>query len=95
MHQRRRSDPLAFDKLLSEKEVAVLELVGDLKTDAEIAKALGVSEQTILKYRSNIGAKLGVAPRVELERYAQEHGFKRSILTRSRPERGEDARQDG
>ncbi len=71
----RRRDPIAFDKVLTEREQAVLILVGVPLTDTEIAAQLGITEDTVEKHRFNILKKLELAGTAELVRYAREHGF--------------------
>ena len=50
---------------LSPREVDVLRLVVDAKTNGEIAVAMGISEKTVEKHMEAIFRKLGVASRVE------------------------------
>jgi DNA-binding NarL/FixJ family response regulator len=71
----RRSDPIAFDKVLTERERAVLILVGVPLTDTEIATQLGITEDTVEKHRFNILKKLELSSTAELVRYARDHGF--------------------
>jgi DNA-binding NarL/FixJ family response regulator len=71
----RHRDPHAFDKLLTERERAVLTLVSLPLTDAEISTELGISEETVEKHRFNILRKLDLRTTTELVRYAREHGF--------------------
>ncbi len=71
----RLRNPDSFDKLLTSRERAVLALVGEPLTDAEISKRLGISVETVEKHRSNMRRKLGVVSMADLARYAREHGF--------------------
>ena len=84
--EQRRRDPLAFDKLLTDRERTVLELLGSPLHNREAAVRLGVAEETVEKHRFNIMRKLGLQGGAELVRYAQEHGF-----TLSAARRGNDA----
>jgi two-component system response regulator NreC len=68
-------DPLAFDKLLTKRERAVLSLIGQSLTDAEIGRQLEISGETAEKHRFNLLRKLGLKTTAELARYAREHGF--------------------
>ncbi|MBL8045502.1 MAG: response regulator transcription factor [Anaerolineales bacterium] len=58
---------------LSDRELDVLAEVVLGKTNAEIGRALNLSEKTARNYLSNILDKLGLANRVELATYATEH----------------------
>lgn len=71
----RLRDPLSFDKLLTERERAVLALVAQPLTDAEISARLEISEKTVEKHRFNILRKLELESTAELVRYARQHGF--------------------
>jgi len=71
----RLRDPHSFDKLLTDRERAVLTLVGQPLTDAEIARQLDISEETVEKHRFNILRKLDMQTTTELVRYARDHGF--------------------
>ncbi len=62
-------------KLLTDREIEILVMVGDCFTDAEIAQQLEVSERTVEKHRLNITAKLDLGGRIELQRFAREQGF--------------------
>lgn len=71
----RRGDPLAFDKVLSEREQAVLIGLGRGNTDAETARRLGIARATVEKHRFNAQRKLGLGSTAELQRYARVQGF--------------------
>lgn len=68
----READVTAFSDL-TERELEVLSLVADGKTNPEIAETLYLSEKTVRNYVSNILSKLGLSNRVELATYAIEH----------------------
>ena len=55
---------------LTEREREVLTLIGEGKTNAEIAKSLGISQKTVDKHRASLMQKLGVTSRAALIRYA-------------------------
>ncbi|RJO74086.1 DNA-binding response regulator [Nocardia panacis] len=55
---------------LSAREHEVLLLIADARTNPEIARALGVGEQTVKTHVSNVLAKLGVRDRVHAAVYA-------------------------
>lgn len=75
VQQRRKQDPNAFDKILTEREQTVLIMIAGLLSDGEIAQRLGISEQTAQKHRFNISHKLGLDSRTLLIRYAQDRGM--------------------
>jgi len=78
----RHGNPQSFDKLLTDRERAVLALIGEPLHDREIALRLGLSEETVEKHRFNILRKLALPGTTELVRYAQDHGFTLSALRR-------------
>jgi two-component system response regulator NreC len=71
----RHDDANSFDKVLSDRELEVLCLVGRPMSDPEIAELLGITPATVEKHRNNICAKLGLNSRIETVRYAHAHGF--------------------
>lgn len=81
----RHQNPVSFDKLLTERERAVLALLGEPLSDQEAADRLGISRETVEKHRFNILSKLGLHSTAELIRYAVAHGF---TLTASRGRAG-------
>ena len=68
----RQADEAAFADL-SERELEVLALVAEGRSNPEIAEALYLSEKTVRNYVSTILSKLGLSNRVELATYALEH----------------------
>ena len=60
--------------LLSERENAVLRLVAEGRTDAEVAAELGVRVRTVQSHLSRVRAKTGVRRRSELVTWAMRHG---------------------
>lgn len=72
-----RADPLAFTKVLSEREQELLRRLGQGHSDQVIAEQLKLSELTVRNHRRNIMAKIGVHSTPELIRYALERGFTR------------------
>jgi DNA-binding NarL/FixJ family response regulator len=75
IREARRKDPNAFDKILSPREIEILILLGSLYSDQQVADRLGISPDTAVKHRANILRKLDMQSRLELIRYAQDHGF--------------------
>ena len=55
---------------LTERERDVLALIGEGKTNTEIANLLGISQKTVDKHRASLMQKLGVTSRAGLIRYA-------------------------
>ena len=82
----RHDNPQSFDKLLTDRERAILALIGEPQSDREIATRLGISAETVEKHRFNLLGKLGLQTTTELARYAREHGF-----TLAAPPAGADA----
>ena len=61
--------------LLSDREIEVLQLVGQGKSNKEIAMDLDISVNTVKVHLSNIFKKLNVSSRTEATIYAIEHGM--------------------
>jgi two-component system response regulator NreC len=72
-----RADPAAFDKILSDREQAVLRLVGEGLDNEAVAARLKISPSTAKNHRLNIMAKLDLHSTPQLIRYAIEKGFTR------------------
>jgi ATP/maltotriose-dependent transcriptional regulator MalT len=60
---------------LSARELSILELVGQLKSNKEISRALGISVDTVKTHMKNIFAKLTVTKRIEAARRAEALGL--------------------
>lgn len=60
---------------LTSRETDVLKLIVQGYTNRQIAEALTISIRTVEGHRSNLSEKLGFHNRVELVRYAREHGL--------------------
>lgn len=71
----RNRNPTSFDKVLSDRELTILPLIGDSLTDAQISAKLHISGDTVEKHRFNLMKKLSVRTTAELVRYARDHGF--------------------
>ncbi len=71
-----RKDPVALDEL-SPREVEVLRLVSKGYRNAEVAKLLGLSPQTVGSYIKSIYSKLGISNRAEATIEATRRGLTR------------------
>jgi len=60
---------------LSERELEVLRLVAQGRTNREIAETLVLSEKTVARHLTNIFAKTGVENRAGAAAYALRHGL--------------------
>jgi DNA-binding CsgD family transcriptional regulator len=60
---------------LTERELAVLRLVAQGRTDAEAAAIIGVSERTVSIHRARILTKLGVSTRADAVEWARANGL--------------------
>lgn len=60
---------------LTRRELEILQLVAEGHSNAQLAKMLWVTEQTVKFHLSNIYRKLDVANRTEASRWAQVHGL--------------------
>ena len=66
---------------LTRRELEILRLVAEGHSNAELAKMLWVTEQTVKFHLSNIYRKLGVANRTEASRWAQLQGLLSPLLS--------------
>lgn len=73
-----RRDPKAFVRLLSDYETRVLSMIGESKTDDEIAAVLGISSATVQSRRRDIMRKLDVHTTPKLIHYAIVNGLTRA-----------------
>jgi DNA-binding NarL/FixJ family response regulator len=62
-------------KLLTERELEIVRLVGEGHSNRELARMLWVTEQTVKFHLTNIYKKLGVSNRTEASRWAQAQGL--------------------
>jgi DNA-binding NarL/FixJ family response regulator len=74
---RRTPDPSLTDpyETLTDREREILVLAAMGHTNRDIARSLGVSEQTVHYHRANLMEKLGLHDRVELLRYSVRRGI--------------------
>jgi DNA-binding NarL/FixJ family response regulator len=75
VRERRRQNPRAFTKVLTEWELEILALIGLGSSDEEIAARLEISPRTVQTHRSNILRKLRLHGTPKLIRFAIENGF--------------------
>lgn len=68
-----RSGTLAADSTLSTRELQVLRLIAEGRTNRQIATTLMISEKTVARHVSNIFVKLGLSTRAAATAYAYEH----------------------
>lgn len=64
------------DVALSERELAVVRLIADGFTNAEIATRLDVAERTVKTYRARAIEKLGFSSRAEITAYVRRAGLR-------------------
>jgi two-component system response regulator NreC len=60
---------------LTPRETEVLKCIAEGYTNRQIGEELQISVRTVEGHRANLSAKLGLKSRVELVRYAREHGL--------------------
>ncbi|ASF12065.1 putative two-component response regulator [Nocardia brasiliensis NBRC 14402] len=60
---------------LTARELEVLLLLADARSNAEIASTLGVGDETVKTHVSRVLAKLGVRDRIHAVVYAHQHGL--------------------
>lgn len=75
VRERRRQNPRAFTKVLTEWELEILALIGLGLSDEEIAARLELSPRTVQTHRSTILRKLRIPNTPKLMRFAIENGF--------------------
>ena len=75
IREARMRDTASFDKILSDRELEVLSLIGQSLNDDEIGAQLRISARTAETFRHRILKKMGVAGTPKLIRLAIELGF--------------------
>ncbi len=72
-----KQTPIPSGKIepLTPRETEVLKLIVQGYTNRQIAKEFSISIRTVEGHRSNLSEKLGLHNRVELVRYARDHGI--------------------
>jgi two-component system response regulator NreC len=61
--------------VLTPREIQVLKLIVQGYTNRQIGDELSISMRTAESHRANLAGKLGLHSRVELVRYARQHGL--------------------
>jgi DNA-binding NarL/FixJ family response regulator len=74
---RLRQDPKAFTRVLSDYETRILSLIGEAKSDEEIAAIIGISPSTMQSRRRDIMRKLDIHTTPKLIHYAITQGLTR------------------
>jgi DNA-binding NarL/FixJ family response regulator len=69
------TQPEAFQKVLTNRELAVLHRLTDGQSDLEIAKHLGISAETVASHRKSLRKKLEVHDDRSLAAYGREWGI--------------------
>ena len=70
-----RTDPLAFSKILTEREQELLRYFGAGASNERIAESLNLRPVSVQNHKARIMRKLGLHSTVELIRYAMQKGF--------------------
>jgi DNA-binding NarL/FixJ family response regulator len=72
-----RSNPRAFPKVLTEKEIEVLGMIGEGRDNGDIGNRLHITPNTAQWHRKQIMRKLNIHSVTELMHFAAEKGFTR------------------
>ena len=80
-----RRDPKSFIRVLSDYETRILSLIGESKTDEEIAALLAISPATVQSRRRDIMRKLDIHSTPKLIHYAIVNGLTRAEQLGRRP----------
>lgn len=67
--------PPKSTEALTQREIEVLKLIVQGYTNRQIGEELNISFRTVESHRASLSEKLGMHSRVELVRYAREHGL--------------------
>jgi len=70
-----RIDQMDPTESLTPREMEILRLIVEGYTNRQIGQELNISVRTVEGHRANISGKLGLHSRVELVRYARQHGL--------------------
>ena len=83
---RLREEPMAFPKVLSDREQQLLSMLGGGLSDEEVARDLQLSRHTVQLHRRHIMGKLDLHRTPDLIRYAVSKGFSKLNSFRTRNE---------
>ena len=75
-HQSLRTEQVELPKL-TRRELEILELVAEGRSNRQVAQLLWVTDQTVKFHLANVYRKLGVRSRFDAARWAQENGVLR------------------
>lgn len=75
VRERRRENPLAFTKVLTERELEILALIGLALSDEEIADRMEIAPRTVKTHREHLLHKLKIPNTPKLMRFAVDNGF--------------------
>ena len=70
-----KTDPMAFSKILTEREQELLRYFGAGASNEKIAESLNLRPVSVQNHKARIMRKLGLHSTVELIRYAMQKGF--------------------
>lgn len=70
-----KTDPMAFSKILTEREQELLRYFGAGASNERIAESLNLRPVSVQNHKARIMRKLGLHSTVELIRYAMQKGF--------------------
>jgi len=70
-----RGETLTSTEPLTPRELEIVKLVAESRSNEDIAALLTISRKTVERHRANILRKLGMSDRVELTRYAIRRGL--------------------
>ncbi|MDJ0395060.1 response regulator transcription factor [Rhodococcus sp. G-MC3] len=68
-------NPLPAENPLSPREIEVLRLVAEARSNRQIGRELGITESTVKRHLTNVYAKLGAVSRVDCIRKASGRNF--------------------
>lgn len=85
IRSRLSADPHHFSKILTRRELSVLQKIGSGHSVDEIARALSISRATVVDHRKKLMKKLSVHSQAQLTSYLLEKGFLLSPRLGRRP----------